>query len=644
MRKQYILIISTILLISCQSSYRIGTSSVSIEPSFETVSLSLAGYAAPFEGRFTLGWEEHGKIKPLEYISVVKDKMYGINILGAIVAFDTNNINDTITTKSNFPIKFLTEVSDLLVGVGINNNILYTTQYDSENIKWNKTSSYVEDIISLTSTGDKLYACTDNGSLLEGTFNFKMDISWKQVASVEVCQSLASDGKRLYALSKDKILYQCDLQYPQESWVRIGYKNDKTYNIDLSQIFFHAGKLYATTNDNMLYSSVHNSEGNLYSRAISINKDNKTVVIVGVDLCGFEYSFMNNIKSEIFRRRGIPPEAIFINASHSHFTPVTQNFPTWEEHNQKPDNLYLNNTVYNGIIQSIEESIDNAVKSDVFFCRNKTDIGFNRSLGNENAIYDNVVDVVKFVPKNSMIEGSIIFMTGCHPVYSDTNVNAFTISANFPGYTRQIIENDENVKNCVFLQGCAGDINPKDPSFRITGKKLADDIKIAMNKPMLKLTGDISYNFDTIPISVKPWDKKQIQDFLLNAKRNPTDGVARRNVRWAEWMIENYKEISSTDSFMPVYVQTINIGKWKLIGLSREATSEFSIAIRNLWPNQNVSVVAYTNDVPSYLPTDPHIIAKDYEGYDSFFWNCQPALFSLKTFDTIINNIKNKNR
>ena len=52
---------------------------------------------------------------------------------------------------------------------------------------------------------------------------------------------------------------------------------------------------------------------------------------------------------------------------------------------------------------------------------------------------------------------------------------------------------------------------------------------------------------------------------------------------------------------MPVYIHTINIGNWKLVGLSREAVTQYGIEIRRLWPDQPVSVVGYTNDVSSYF-------------------------------------------
>ncbi|RNC65738.1 hypothetical protein [Proteiniphilum sp. X52] len=634
-------LIATLLfiMISCQDSYKVGSAVVSIEPTDETVSLTLAGFAAPYEGRFTLGWQKQGETGHLSEFTALGEQFYGINDLGEMVIFDRQPVGKAKVIASNLPVKLLAGHGSSLYGITSGGDLVVANP-DQKKLNWEKLSR-VDDAKSLTSSGEKLYLATAKGDLCEGTLD-KSEITWKVVANVGMIRSLASDGRRLYALGEDGVLYQCELKYPQESWVRIGYKNGESYLVDIRQIAWCAGKLYASSFDNKLYTNMHNSEGNLSVRAISFKKGNKVAVIVGVDVCGFDYSFIQSVKDEIYRKRGIPHEAVLINASHSHFTPVTQSWITWEKQNQHPDTLYLNNVVRPGIIRSIEESIDNAVKSDLFFGRDTTAIGRNRSLKMENAVYDNTVDVVQIISKKDN-EKSVLFLTGCHPVVADPEVNRFIASANFPGYARSIIESAAGIQNSVFLQGCAGDINPN-TTFRATGKQLADNVMSVLKKTMSPIQGDISFHLDTISIPVTPWSREQVEVYLKNAEANPADGIARRDVRWAKRMLAHYEQNGIPPTDMPVYVQTLNIGDWKLVGLSREATTEFAIAIRDLWPGQKVSVAAYTNDIPSYLATDPHIKAKDYEGYGSFFWYGQPNNYPLGTFDRVINRIRENNR
>lgn len=95
---------------------------------------------------------------------------------------------------------------------------------------------------------------------------------------------------------------------------------------------------------------------------------------------------------------------------------------------------------------------------------------------------------------------------------------------------------------------------------------------------------------------------------------------------------------------MPVYVQTINIGNWKLVGLSRETVTVYSLGIKKLWPGKMVSVAGYCNDVSSYLPSSKHIKASTYQGNESFFSYGQPNTFPENVYEVIVNAIKTKNR
>ena len=95
---------------------------------------------------------------------------------------------------------------------------------------------------------------------------------------------------------------------------------------------------------------------------------------------------------------------------------------------------------------------------------------------------------------------------------------------------------------------------------------------------------------------------------------------------------------------LPIYVQTLNIGNWKLIGLSHEAVTQYGMEIRKLWPDKHVSIAGYCNDVNSYLPAASHIKAQTYEGYNSFFWYSQPGFFPENILDTVVSTIKYNNR
>lgn len=508
---------------SCtDDSYWVGSSSVSIDPTDETISLALAGYASPWDGRFSLTWEK------VDSGTIVSEK-YLINEW------------DTITFDEHW-----------------------------------------------------IYSVDEKGSLFKNN----------------------RDGSNTRAL--------------------IGYNNGETYTIVPTKIKIIDGSLYASTANNTLYKGVHSSAGNMKVTAVCIKRREQTAVIIGADVCGFYKPFSDEIKDEIYKRHGIKPENILINASHSHFVPVTQNWETWQVPNRNPDELYMNNIIKQGFLSAVENALINMAPSEISFGRDTVTIGHNRTRIKAETLYDKSVDVVVFTEKKDG-KKSLLFLAGCHPVFPG-ETGHYTISGNFPAYARNHIQKNEGCLNAIFLQGCCADINPIDKAH-VSGRKLGERVCETMNKDMEPISGDISCHFDSIVIPITPMPIDDVNAFKKNAEKNKSE----RDIKWADIMLEHYKNKTMPTS-MPIYIQTINIGSWKLVGLSREVTTQYGPAIRALFPDQNVSVAGYCNDVSSYLGIDAHIEAKNYEGYESFFWYAKPNCFPMGTFQKVIETISANKR
>ncbi|WP_099464556.1 hypothetical protein [Parabacteroides provencensis] len=622
---------------ACSSGYEVGTSSVSLEPTDETVSVTLGGYASPWEGRFSLTWDCLGENKLLS-VTACKDSVVILDREKRLYYGDKKQLLPAREIGKAPSVKQISFCDGYLYGVTMNNRLVRTL-LESGIAVWEDVR-FVPQVKGITSSNGNLYAVDLQDHLYKGVLNGTV-IEWNDIGFAPEIAEIASDNKRLYVLTKDTILYQRSLDKADERWQRIGYKNNETFTIDVAHLNCLDGHLYVVSDDGFLYSNKHSSVGDIKAKAMSIRKDGKTVVIVGVDVCGLNKSLTDDIKAEIRRKRGVDENAILINASHTHYAPVTQSWATWQKPNQYPDSLYLLNVVYKGIVQAIEESLDNMEPSSLYFGRDTCSIGRNRSLTGEDVIYDNVVDVIVSVADKDK-KKTVLFMAGCHPVFPDPEVGRYTLNANYPGYTKELLEQDGDIRNSIFLQAFAGDVNPVDP-FRTTARKLAGAVATIMKADLKPIKGAVSYSFDTIiPPVVAPWTKEQILQFRERSLKIENDIAAERDVNWANIQLASLEENGKLPE-MPVYYQTLNVGDWKLVALSREVTTEYGLAIRAIWPEQKVSVVAYSNDVSSYLATPPHIRAKDYEGYESFFWYAQPTCFSKETFPFIINKIKENN-
>ncbi|MCE5345327.1 MAG: hypothetical protein LLG13_03415 [Bacteroidales bacterium] len=637
------LIISIIILLPnlsiAQPAYQVGTSKSSIEPDQSLISLHLGGYGSPKAGRFTLQWVNKESLQEVSLMTGSGNKIFILS-KGILLCKDPESGNSSwkeIGKTGN--VKAIAVLNENLYAVDNEGSLLVSKLEGG--IKWKKIGSVDNSVTVLTSSGNNLFAANNSGLMWSADMAGK-SIDWTKIQSVEDIISLTSKDGRIYALNNEGVIYQYESWNKYHKWLKVAYRNGQTIKEDIKHISIVHNRIYGIDNENKLYIGEHRTEGTLTARAMAIKGGDKTVVLVSVDVCGLNDTFTGLVKQEIYKELNIPVSAVFINSIHTHFAPVSQNWLPWQEPNQRPDSVYLYSTIRTGIVNAVRNAVKNISPAEMQFGRGTTDIGYNRSLNEHQEIYDSAVDVikVKFLKDNSE---DYLFMAACHPVFSTAGTLHYTISPNYPGIARKLVEERTNTLNSLFLQGTCGDINPRDNGEYITGEKLANEVIAVLNRPMTKIEGEISYFLDTINIPTTPWKKEDILAFRDKNIIKPGDVDAEKNVKWCDLMLRYYDE-GTMPKFMPIYVHTINIGNWKLVGFSRETTTGYGLGVKNMWPDKLISVAGYTNDVSSYLPTHMHIENKTYEGNNSFFWYGMPNVFPENVDDIILDRIKSLHR
>ncbi|AOM79402.1 hypothetical protein [Pedobacter steynii] len=504
---------------------------------------------------------------------------------------------------------------------------------------WQKWKNLAVDAVAFTVLDKVMYAADKDGTVTYAALKDKTR-KWQKLGELEGIISLTSYKGCLFALTANDELMRFELKSKNGDWIKIAKFNGLSYDIHLKAIAIHGGKLYGMDKNNFVFEGRHKTDGNLSVRAVAISAEKQTVLIIGADVCGFNHDFITSVKDELSKKHKIKPSAILINASHTHFAPSTQDWSTWGTH-QLADSIYLNTIVKPALIDAAERAIKNRKPSVLSFGRGKTAIGKNRSLEGAAVPYDNDVDVLQ-IEREKDHHKTVVFLTGCHPVFKNEGIEGFTISPNYPGVTKSLLEKEPGITDAVFIQGCGGDINPVALDHKQTGNDLAVDVKSILNGPLEQLNGKITFYVDSLNFPVNPWSTERLLAFRKENDNGKGDVNAEKDVRWADLMLGLNKDHSMPAS-MPVYIQTINIGNWKLVGLSREAVTDYSIGIKKLWPGKLVSVAGYCNDVSSYLPTSRHIQAGNYEGLGSFFWYGQPSVFPVDVYEKIIDKIKTQN-
>ncbi|WP_162915901.1 hypothetical protein [Paraflavitalea soli] len=631
------MMLGSMVFAGAQVNYRAGFAQTSLEPPSYPFSLSLAGYGAPRDGRFTLEWIRKGEAGDCTAFGNTANNLFAWR-QGKLMISGTAGELVWKSMGNTGSIRLLAGNKAGWYAVDDSDNLLYSAA--APVLKWKKISR-VSSAIAITVSDNHIYLADKDGRISYAALKNKA-LHWNTLTAIPHLQSLATGKGSLYVLTTANDLIKFDPGQENKNGIRIARYNGLSYDVRLKAIAIAGNTVYGMDSANTIYTGRHRTDGDLTVSALAIASGKQIVVLAGADVCGFDGSFISSIKQEILRKHNIPAAAILVNASHTHFAPVTQNWLTWGEHNQKPDSVYLYGVVRPAIVAAIQAALRNMEPSTIYFGRGKTAIGGNRTFTKAPLPYDDDLDVINIVRKKDK-ERTVLFLAGCHPVFKNEGAEGITISANYPGVTRKWLAEKVGIRKSIFIQGCGGDINPIDASHTATGTKLAEDITHVLDLPQEELSGNISFYLDSINFPVKKWTEDSLIAFRNRNEGKEGDVYAEKNVRWANLMLQ-LNRAQAIPTSMPVYIQTINIGSWKLVGLSREAVTDYSIGIKKIWQGERVSVAGYCNDVSSYLPTQRHIQEGVYEGMDSFFWYGQPSIFPESVYDDILEKIKQLRR
>ena len=326
------------------------------------------------------------------------------------------------------------------------------------------------------------------------------------------------------------------------------------------------------------------------ARALSIcDNQNTCIVLASLDLCAADPNFTQTVRNRITASRGLLPEQVLINVTHTHSAPVTSSWPTWDTGFDKPDDGYME-FLKERVVSAIERAIDSKQAASVSFARGKTSIGVNRHPPSE--VYDQTLDVIRATGQNGNTM-AVAFFHGCHPIAKG---DSLLISPDYPGYARETVEAAVGGV-ALFFQGYGGTINPT-PSWDVerTGVQLGVDVINLLKGPMHRLEGPIASKSIIIQGPLQPLDPAAIE----RAKQSPYS--LDRN--WANIM---EKSGASAPSFIPIELQMLRVGivprDWRLVVSSHEVVAEFATPVRAIWPYERVTLLGYSNSENSYVPS-----------------------------------------
>lgn len=191
---------------------------------------------------------------------------------------------------------------------------------------------------------------------------------------------------------------------------------------------------------------VHND---LTVTALSLNVNDKTMVLISADIIMIDSEITNCVKEEISSKYLVEKNMISIGGMHTHSAPVINNAIDDEEKLDKDYKAFI----ISQIITAAEKSIEKMEAGDRVLYRYGKIEGIYGNRNDKNQEGDKLIHIIEFLSGNTLIASIVNF--SCHgTVLGPDN---YIISADLPGEIRRCFKEKTGITP-LLMNGNAGDM------------------------------------------------------------------------------------------------------------------------------------------------------------------------------------------
>ncbi len=359
----------------------------------------------------------------------------------------------------------------------------------------------------------------------------------------------------------------------------------------------------------------------LYAKVLVLeDQDKNQVVLVTADILGFPKKMSDRIRTQLKQKFGLEKSQVILNGSHTHSGPVLEEalydiYPL-DQAQRKLINEY-STWLEVKVVELVASAMSEKTAARLASANGVTRFQVNRRNNKEAEITkvkdlagpnDYAVPVIKVENENGDLI-SVVFGYACHP----TVLDHYGWSGDYPGFAQVELEKTFPGTVALFFQGASGDQNPMPrrtlPLAVQYGKILAATVERVLAEKMTPLPAQLQTAYIEIDLALNPSPSSQ----ELVKMANEQTGYMQR---WATRMLKESTEGKAFLKSYPYPLQIWKLGGQTLFNMGGEVTIAYTIALKEKY-GEDIFVMAYSNDVMGYIPSEIILEEGGYEGYSS---------------------------
>ncbi len=392
------------------------------------------------------------------------------------------------------------------------------------------------------------------------------------------------------------------------------------------------------------------SEGkvhDLHAKALALEDEYGTrLVIVTVDLIGIPRPMRDWLAEHAKQSYKLEPEALLLNASHTHSGPVIREtrYSIYGNtlYGLSPEQIQQSNQYVDDLqeklLELIGRAIENLAPAKLSYTHARAGFAMNRRLKTETGVrnspnpdgpVDHDVPVLRIDSPEGKLR-AVLFGYACHC----TTLSFYQYCGDYAGFAQEYIEQAHPGTTAMFMAGCGGDQNPY-PRRTLDycmqhGRALANGVESALAPQARPVAGPVRAALDTVTLEFAKVPTRE----QLEQKAKSKDKYDRRH---AEVLLEELEQNGAIRTTYPYLVQVVRFGDdLTMVALAGEVVVDYSLRLKSELPGAAVWVAGYSNDVFGYVPSARVLREGGYEAGDAMRYTDLPGPFAPSVEELIV--------
>lgn len=390
------------------------------------------------------------------------------------------------------------------------------------------------------------------------------------------------------------------------------------------------------------------SEGkaqDLFAKALAFEDTKGTrVVIVTTDLIGITRPLRDHVEKQAREKFKLPPEALLMNASHTHCGPVVRAgqsaiYDLDAEQARRVEKYVAG--LQDKLVEVVGKALESLAPARLGYSHARAGFAMNRRLPTEkepqNSPYpdgpvDHDVPVLRIEGADGKLR-AILFGYACH----NTTLSFFQFCGDYAGFAQEYLEEAHPGTTALFFMGCGGDQNPYPRSTlelaRQHGRSLATAVDAALLPKPKPVRGPLRAALKEVTLEFAP---PPTREELQRQAQLPN----KNDRRHAELLLKEFEEKGKLRTNYAYPVQAVQFGSdLTIVALAGEVVVDYSHRLKRELSGNPLWVAGYSNDVFAYIPSLRVLKEGGYEGGGAMLYTAFPGPWDPAIEERIVGTV-----